>query len=61
MANHSIKYSCLENSMDRGGRWAAVHHRVEKRQTGLKQLVCRQGKQTKCFTGEMDDFVNNSL
>ena len=57
MANHSIKYSCLENSMDRGGRWAAVH-RVEKRQTGVKQLVCRQDE---CFTGEMDDFVNNSL
>ena len=28
-------YSCLENPMDRGTRWATVH-RVPKRQTQLK-------------------------
>ena len=30
-------YSCLDNSMDRGGWWAAVH-RVAKSQTHLNQL-----------------------
>ena len=30
-----LQYSCLENSMDRGAWWAAVH-RVTKSRTGLK-------------------------
>ena len=32
-----LKYSCLENPMDRGAWWAIVY-RVEKSQTRLKQL-----------------------
>ena len=32
-----LQYSCLENPMDRGARWARVH-RVAKSQTRLKQL-----------------------
>ena len=31
-----LQYSCLENPMDRGARWATVH-RVAKSQTQLKQ------------------------
>ena len=32
-----FQYSCLENPIDRGARWAAVY-RVSKSQTRLKQL-----------------------
>ena len=32
-----LQYSCLENPVDRGARWAAVH-RVAQSQTLLKQL-----------------------
>ena len=32
-----LQYSCLENTMDRGARWATVH-RVSKSQTRLKWL-----------------------
>ena len=32
-----LQYSCLENTMDRGAWWAAVH-RVAKSQTQLKRL-----------------------
>ena len=32
-----LKYSCLENSMDRGAWWAMVH-KVSKSRTQLKQL-----------------------
>ena len=32
-----LRYSCLENPMDRGAWWATVH-RVTKSQTPLKQL-----------------------
>ena len=32
-----LQYSCLENPMDRGARWATVH-RVKKGQTQLKGL-----------------------
>ena len=32
-----LQYSCLENSVDGGARWAAVH-RVPQSQTRLKQL-----------------------
>ena len=34
-----FQYSCLENSMDRGAWWAAVH-RVTKRQTQLSMHAC---------------------
>ena len=34
---NTLQYSCLENSMDRGAWWAAVH-RVAQSQTQLKQL-----------------------
>ena len=34
---NSLQYSCLENLMDRGAWWAAVHG-VAQRQTWLKQL-----------------------
>ena len=32
---NSLKYSCLENHMDRGA-WQATFHRVTKSQIGLK-------------------------
>ena len=32
-----LQHSCLENPVDRGAWWAAVH-RVAQSQTGLKQL-----------------------
>ena len=32
-----LKYSCLENPMDRGG-WQATVHRISKRRTQLKRL-----------------------
>jgi len=32
-----LQYSCLENPMDRGARWATVH-RVAQSWPGLKQL-----------------------
>ena len=32
-----LQYSCLENPMDRGAWWAAVH-KVAQNQTRLKQL-----------------------
>ena len=34
---YQLQYSCLENLMNRGAWWAAVH-RVEQDWTGLKQL-----------------------
>ena len=34
---YPLQYSCLENPMDRGAWWAAVH-RVSKSQTQLKQV-----------------------
>ena len=33
--DYPLKYSCLENSMDRGA-WRATVHRVAKSETGLK-------------------------
>ena len=33
-----LRYSCLENSMERGAWWATVH-RISKSQTWLKQLI----------------------
>ena len=33
-----LQYSCLENPMDRGARWAAVHG-VAKSQTGLSDFT----------------------
>ena len=35
MSIHSLQYSCLENPMDRGAWWAAVH-RVAKSRTGTE-------------------------
>ena len=35
-----LKYSCLENPVDRGAWWAAVH-RIAQSQTRLKQLSMR--------------------
>ena len=32
-----LQYFCLENSMDRGARWATIHG-VAKSRTGLKRL-----------------------
>ena len=34
-----LRYSCLENPVDRGALWAAVH-RVAQSQTRLKRLAC---------------------
>ena len=35
--SNTLQYSCLENPMDRGARWAIVH-RVTKSWTQLKQV-----------------------
>ena len=35
--SNPLQYSCLENRMDRGVQWVAVH-RVEKSRTQLKRL-----------------------
>ena len=37
MAPHSLQYSCLENPMDRGAWWAAVHG-VTKSRTRLSDF-----------------------
>ena len=39
-----LKYSCLENSMDRGA-WRAIVHGVAKNQTRLSDLACRHSNQ----------------
>ena len=39
---HLLKYSCLENPMNRGTWWATVH-RVSQSQTQLKQLSMQAG------------------
>ena len=44
MATYS-KYSCLENPIDRGARWATVHG-VTKSWTRLKQLSIHEGTHT---------------
>ena len=36
-----LQYSCLENPIDRGAWWAAVH-RVTQKQTRLKGLIQQQ-------------------
>ena len=36
---HPTQYSCLENPMDRGARWAMVHG-VAKSYTRLSDLAC---------------------
>jgi len=36
--SNPLQYSCLENSMDRGGWWAAVHE-VAQSQTQLSTLT----------------------
>ena len=41
-----FQYSCLENSMDRGAQWAAVHG-VAQRQTPLSTA----DSNSVCFTG----------
>ena len=38
--DNPLQYSCLENTMDGGARWATVHG-VAKSQTRLKQLSMR--------------------
>ena len=47
-----LQYSCLENSMDRGGWWATVH-RVAKSQTVLKRLRMH----TRKLNGELKDIL----
>ena len=39
-----LQYSCLENPMDRGARWATVHG-IAKGQTQLKRLSMHAHKQ----------------
>ena len=38
-----LQYSCLENPMDKGARWATVH-RVPKSRAGLKRLSMHPGQ-----------------
>ena len=40
---HPLQYSCLENPMDRGAWWAAVHG-VAKSQTQLNDFTCHAMK-----------------
>ena len=49
---NQLLYSCLENSVDKGAWWAAVH-RVAQSQTCLKQLQLQQQQQqpTVCHLG----------
>ena len=51
-----LQYSCLENPMDRGAWWAAVHG-VTKSQTQLKQL---RNMKTEVHSGEKTESQNNS-
>ena len=37
---NALQYSCLENSMDRGAWWAAVHG-VTKTRTRLSDFICK--------------------
>ena len=41
---YPLQYSCLENSMDRGG-WRTAAHRVAKNWTGLKQFSMQRNCQ----------------
>ena len=43
-----LQYSCLENPMDRGAWWAAVHG-AAKNQTGLKQFSMQHARQRWCW------------
>ena len=47
----SLRYSCLENPMDRGA-WQAIVHRVTKGHTRLKQLSTAQ---------HIEKVINNLL
>ena len=38
-----LQWSCLENPMDRGARWATVH-RVAMSQTRLSDLACMHAR-----------------
>ena len=59
-----LQYSCLENLMGRGARWATVHG-VSQSWTGLKQFsmydppvltVCLHLVRNKCFLNNKGDF-----
>ena len=47
--DNPLRYSCLENTMDRGAWWTTIH-RVTKSQTRLKQLSMHA-----CFPSELWD------
>ena len=55
--SNPFQYSCQENPMDRGARWATVH-RVAKSQTQLRMHACshliwqRKGKERKLIFTE---------
>ena len=49
-----LQYSCLENPMDRGAWWAAVH-RVAKSRTRLERLIMHA-----CIRGQYLSFVTHN-
>ena len=51
---NSLQHSCVENPMDRGAWWAAVHG-VAKRRTGLKGLRTQVPGGLTGLSGPLDD------
>ena len=49
-----LQYSCLENPMDRGACWAAVH-RVAKSRKRLERLIMHT-----CISGQYLSFVTHN-
>ena len=49
-----LQYSCLENPMDRGACWAAVH-RVAKSRKRLERLIMHA-----CISGQYLSFVTHN-
>ena len=52
-----LKYSCLENSMDRGAWWATVH-RVTKNQTRRSITIYKIDKTTRTYHIAQRTMVN---
>ena len=53
-----VQYSCLENPMDYGARWATVH-RVAKSQTGLNKLSMQAHYTNGSFTFKLSFIIKN--
>ena len=55
-SGNPLQYSCLENPMDKGARWATIHS-VGKSQTRLKQLSMYAHMQYPGLGPEMSAFL----